>query len=83
MQKFVQQDSEVSAQRKISEKRKQQILLWMGIGLLLGLFTTGGLGIAMVVFEKQVYVVHMISAGLTITLAIAHAATSIAWFWPY
>jgi hypothetical protein len=84
MQNFVQQqDDGVSAQRKISDKRKQQILLLMGVGLLIGLFTTGGLGISMVVFEKQVYVAHMISAGLTITLAIAHAVTSIVWFWPY
>jgi len=84
IQQFVQQEDDgVSEQRKITEKRKHQILMWMGIALLLGLFTTGALGISMVVFDKQVYVAHMISAGLTITLAVAHAATSIAWFWPY
>lgn len=84
MQDFVKQsDDGVSEQRKISDKRKQQILLWMGAGLLFGLLLTGGLGIAMVVFEKQVFAVHMISAGLTITLAIAHAVTSMVWFWPF
>jgi hypothetical protein len=37
----------------------------------------------MVVFDKDVFVAHLISAGLSLTLAAVHAATSIAWFWPY
>ncbi len=69
--------------RRIELKRKREILFWMGLGLLVLLVATAGLGIAMVVFEKDVFVAHMVLAGLTLTLAAAHAATSIAWFWPY
>jgi hypothetical protein len=55
----------------------------MGISLLVLLFITGGLGVAMVVFDKEVFVAHMIFAGLSLTLATVHAVTSIVWFWPY
>ena len=76
-------DEEVSPERRIELKRKHQILFLMGISLLILLFLTGGFGVAMVVFDKDVFVPHMILAGLSLTLAAVHAATSIAWFWPY
>lgn len=82
MQQFA-GDVEVAPERRIDDKRKHQILFIMGISLLVLLFITGTLGIAMVAFEKDVFVPHMIFAGLSLTLAAAHAATSIAWFWPY
>jgi len=76
-------DDEVAPERRIETKRKHQILFMMGISLLVLLFMTGSLGVAMVAFDKDVFVPHMIFAGLSLTLAAAHAATSIAWFWPY
>lgn len=82
MQQF-NDDEEVSPQRKIDTQRKHQILFMMGIALLVLLLTTGVLGISMVFFDKDVFLAHMIFAGLSLTLAAAHAATSIAWFWPY
>jgi len=82
IQKFS-SDIEVSPERKIATKRKHQILFIMGITLLVLLLLTGSFGIAMVAFDKNVFVPHMIFAGLSLTLAVAHAATSIAWFWPY
>jgi len=45
--------------------------------------TTGGLGVAMVVYGKQVFVIHMIFAGLTMTLAVIHAIVGMVWFFPY
>ncbi len=69
--------------RRIEMQRKHEILFYMGIALLVLLFVTGGLGVAMVAFGKDVFVAHMIFAGLSLTLAAAHAATSIAWFWPF
>ncbi len=69
--------------RRIETQRKHEILFYMGIALLVLLFVTGGLGVAMVAFGKDVFVAHMIFAGLSLTLAAAHAATSIAWFWPF
>jgi len=82
MQQFA-GDDEVAPERKIAEKRKHEILFFMGISLLVLLFLTGTLGVAMVAFDKDVFVAHMICAGLSLTLAAAHAATSIAWFWPF
>jgi len=47
------------------------------------LLVTGGLGVAMGVYGKQVFVAHMICAGLSMTLAIAHAIVGIVWFYPF
>lgn len=82
MQQFGDGD-EVSPQRKITTERKHQILFLMGVALLLLLLLTGGFGVAMIAFNKNVFVPHMIFAGLSITLAIVHSATAIAWFWPW
>jgi len=82
MQQFA-GDDEVSPERRIETERKHQILFIMGISLLILLLITGSLGVAMVAFDKDVFVAHMIVAGLSLTLAAAHAATAIAWFWPF
>jgi len=82
MQQFA-GDDEVSSQRKIETERKHQILFLMGISLLVLLLITGTLGIAMVAFGKDVFLPHMIFAGLSLTLAAVHSATAIAWFWPW
>jgi len=82
MQQFA-GDDEIAPERRIETERKHQILFIMGIILLILVLTTGGLGVSMVVFDKNVFVAHMICAGLTMTLAAVHAATAIAWFWPY
>lgn len=67
----------------IAKKEKHQILFIMGIALLLGIATTVGLGIAMAVYGKPVFVAHMISAGFSLTLAIIHAIVAIVWFYPF
>jgi hypothetical protein len=82
MQQFAGDDEE-SPQRRIETQRKHEILFMMGVALLVLLFLTGGMGIAMAAFDKDVFIAHTILAGLTLTLAAVHAATSIAWFWPY
>jgi len=82
MQQFA-GDDEVAPERRIEIERKHQILFIMGISLLILLIFTGSLGVAMVAFDKNVFVAHMIFAGLSLTLAVAHAATAITWFWPF
>ncbi len=67
----------------ISTKEKHKILFFMGIMLLVGILTTAGLGIAMGVYGKPVFVAHMLSAGLSVTLAIIHAIVAIVWFFPF
>lgn len=68
---------------KIADKKKHQILFIMGAFLLVGVLATAGLGIAMVVYGKQVFIAHMIGAGFTVFLSVAHAVTAMVWFFPY
>jgi len=68
---------------KVEAQKKHKILFIMGVGLLLGILTTAGLGLAMVLGDKPVFMWHMAVAGITVTLAIAHAVTSIIWFFPF
>ncbi|PIW49413.1 MAG: hypothetical protein COW18_05615 [Zetaproteobacteria bacterium CG12_big_fil_rev_8_21_14_0_65_54_13] len=83
MQQFGGGEEEDSPQRKIETERKHQILFLMGLSLLVLLLLTATFGIAMVVFDKDVFIPHMIFAGLSMTLACVHSATAIAWFWPW
>ena len=67
----------------IKDQTKYLVMFFMGVPLLILLATTVGLGIAMVIYEKKVFVAHMICAGLSMTLAIAHAIVGIVWFYPF
>ena len=83
MQAFAAQQSVEGEAVKISDKEKHQWLFIMGATLLILLLTTAMLGIAMGVFGKQVFVAHMITAGLSVTLAVAHAVAAFVWFNPF
>jgi len=83
MQHYTEQQDEESAARKISIRSKHEVLFWMGAGLLTGLLLTAFFGIGTGVMGKDWFVPHMICAGLTVTLGIAHAVTAFVWFWPY
>lgn len=74
---------EKRAEQSPEEQSRHQILFIMGAALLALLLITATLGIAMVVYGKQVFVPHMIFAGLTVSLAIAHSVAAIVWFFPY
>ena len=84
MEAFTKADNERSKrdERDISDHRKQQIMFVMGIALLIFIVITVSLGVAMVVFAKPVFVAHMIFAGFSLTLAVAHAIVAIVWFFP-
>ena len=84
MEAFTKADSERSKrdERNISDHRKQQIMFIMGIVLLIFIISTVSLGVAMVVYAKPVFVAHMIFAGFSLTLAVAHAIVAIVWFFP-
>jgi len=81
MEAFTKSDDQRGA-LDISNHRKQQIMFIMGITLLILIVTTVSLGVAMVVFAKPVFVAHMVFAGFSLTLAIAHAIVAIVWFFP-
>lgn len=67
----------------VTEQKKRLVMFLMGAPLLLFIIITVVLGVAMGVYGKRVYVPHMIFAGLSVTLAIAHAVVGIVWFYPF
>jgi hypothetical protein len=83
MDTFNQQAVEKQKAYELTDDDKHRVLFFMGVGLVLLLCTTAYLGISMVVFGKEVFTFHMISAGLTVTLGLAHAVAAIVWFFPF
>lgn len=83
IQKFTSQESIDSEIVTIDDKRKRQIMFAMGVPLLLFIIITVSLGVAMGVFGKDVYIAHMVFAGLSLTLALGHAIVGLVWFWPF
>jgi len=76
------EEKALAAERAISIKSKHQILFWMGSALLCLVLLAAGFGIAMGIFNKDVFVWHVLSAGLATTLAVAHAVVAFVWFYP-
>lgn len=78
-----QQVQRVNQAGEISDHEKHLIMFLMGVPLLILLLITGGLGIATGVYGKHLFIAHMIFAGLTITLALAHVIVGLVWFYPF
>jgi hypothetical protein len=55
----------------------------IGAVLLILLISTASVGIAVAVFGKRLFVVHMVLAGLTVTMALVHVAVGLVWFFPF
>jgi hypothetical protein len=83
MREFNQQRVDTERAKSITDKDKHRIMFLLGIVLIVLVLITGGLGIAMGVFGKPVFVPHMIFAGLSTTLALVHAIVGIVWFYPF
>ncbi len=83
MKGFTEQQKEESEIVKISTKRKHQIMFVMGFLLLVGVIATAALGVAMVLFGKEVFVAHMVCALFSVFLSIVHAVTAVVWFFPF
>ena len=84
IQAFTSQEGDIESDIiKIDDQRKRQVMFAMGVPLLIFIFITVGLGIAMGVFGKDVYIAHMVFAGLSLTLALGHAVVGLVWFWPF
>jgi hypothetical protein len=66
-----------------TDRSRRWVMFAMGAPLLLLLLATASLGIAMGVYGKQVYVAHMVFAGLSLTLALVHAIVGLVWFRPF
>jgi len=76
------EEKALAAERAISMKSKHQILFWMGGALLCLVLLAAGFGIAMGIFNKDVFVWHVLSAGLATTLAVVHGIVAFVWFYP-
>jgi hypothetical protein len=83
MQAFVTKEAKDSDIVAIEDQTKRLIMFLMGVPLLILLIATTALGVAMGVYGKQVFLPHMICAGLSVTLAMAHAVVGIVWFYPF
>lgn len=83
MQDFNEQAMAQQEAFELTEDEKHQILFFMGVALLILLCATAYLGISMGVWGNDVFVAHMICAGLTVTLGIAHAVAAVVWFFPF
>jgi hypothetical protein len=83
LQAFNRQHREAEHAKSITDKDKQRIMFLLGSVLITLVLITGGLGIAMGVYGKPVFVPHMIFAGLSVTLAFVHAIVGIVWFYPF
>jgi hypothetical protein len=64
-------------------RTRHKVMFLLGIPLLLLLLITGALGVATGLFGKPLFVLHMLFAGLSVTLAIVHAIVGLVWFYPF
>ena len=64
-------------------RQQHEVLFIMGVILLILIFLTAGFGLAMVLSDKKVFIYHMIFAGATVFLSLAHAVAAVVWFFPY
>lgn len=78
-----QQVQRVNQASELSDHKKHLILFLLGVPLLILLLVTGGLGIATGIYGKRLFIPHMIFAGLTITLTLAHVIVAVVWFYPF
>ncbi len=83
LQAFNRQHRDAEHAKSITDKDKQRIMFLLGVVLITLVLITGGLGIAMGLYGKQVFVAHMVFAGLSVTLAIVHAIVGVVWFYPF
>lgn len=83
LQAFNKQHREDEHAKAITDKDKQRIMFMLGVALITLVMITGGLGIAMGLYGKSVFVAHMIFAALSMTLAVVHAIVGIVWFYPF
>jgi hypothetical protein len=83
IQSFTAEEKVTSDVVDIDDQTQRVVMFSMGVPLLVLLVITGALGIAMGIYGKQVFLAHMIFAGLSVTLAIAHAVVGIVWFYPF
>ncbi len=82
MQSF-EQNAHPDSPSNSADATRRWVMFALGAPLLVLILVTAGLGIAMGIYGKPVYLAHMICAGLVVTLAFVHAIVGIVWFRPF
>ncbi|MDX1812505.1 MAG: hypothetical protein R3240_11190 [Gammaproteobacteria bacterium] len=62
---------------------QHKVMFIMGLALLIFVLLTAGFGIAMAMLGKETFLAHMICAGITVFLTIAHSVVAVVWFFPF
>jgi len=83
MEAFERQAEVSGRERELNDKQKHLIMFVIGAPLLILLVITASLGIAMGIYGKQVFLLHIIFAGLTVTLSFVHVIAGLVWFYPF
>ncbi len=78
-----QQQQRVNQASALTDHNKRVIMFMLAVPLFILLLVTGGLGIATGVYGKRLFIPHMVCAGLTVTLALAHVIAGLVWFYPF
>lgn len=78
-----QQVQRVNQASEINDHKKRVIMFMLAVPLFILLLITGGMGVATGVYGKRLFIPHMVFAGLTITLALAHVIVGLVWFYPF
>lgn len=83
MSSFNAEEAERANKGAVDDSVKHKVLFWMGLVLLVLVIATAVVGVNMAFFGKEVFVAHMVLAGGTVFLSIAHAVTAVVWFFPF
>lgn len=78
-----QQPQHLARATSIAEHERQVIMFTIGAVLLVLLISTASVGIAVAAFGKPLFLLHMILAGLTVTVALVHVIVGVVWFFPF
>lgn len=76
-------DQKLTAKSAVEDEFRHKLLFFMGLLLLVFIFSTAYFGVSMAMFGKDVFIPHMIFAGATVFLAVAHAVVAVVWFFPF
>lgn len=84
LEQFSQQSAPRAARASSVEQHERQVIMFtIGAVLLTLLVATASVGVAVAVYGKPLFLVHMILAGLTVTMAIVHVIVGVVWFFPF
>src|SRR5450631_3544357 len=84
LEEFGRQQPQTAARSTTIAEHERQVIIFTIVAALLLLFLAdASVGIAVGVFGKPLFLLHMILASLTVTLALVHVIVGLVWFFPF